>query len=114
MPAITSPRGRTLRAGAVLIACVFALAACKKGDGDAVAKGKDGKDKGPDAIPVEVMAAAKRPIAASYTGTAPLEARGESQVVAKTSRKGRSSAPARCWCAWMPRAPRCRPRRRLR
>ena len=37
MPAITSPRGRTLRAGAVLIACVFALAACKKGDGDAVA-----------------------------------------------------------------------------
>jgi membrane fusion protein (multidrug efflux system) len=31
------------------------------------------------------MAAAKRPIAASYTGTAPLEARGESQVVAKTS-----------------------------
>ena len=85
MPAITSPRGRTLRAGAVLIACVFALAACKKGDGDAVAKGKDGKDKGPDAIPVEVMAAAKRPIAASYTGTAPLEARGESQVVAKTS-----------------------------
>src|SRR4249919_604165 len=79
----TFVHGRPLRAAALLIACALALAACKKGDGDAMAKGKE--DKGPDAIPVEVMAAAKRPIAASYTGTAPLEARGESQVVAKTS-----------------------------
>jgi len=85
MLATVSPRGRVLRAGAFLIASTLALAACHKGgDGDAMAQGKD-KDKGPDAIPVEVMAAAKRPIAASYTGTAPLEARGESQVVAKTS-----------------------------
>ncbi|UHQ18896.1 efflux RND transporter periplasmic adaptor subunit [Lysobacter sp. KIS68-7] len=84
MPATSSSHGRTLRAGALLIACTLALAACHKGgDGDAMAKGKD--DKGPEAIPVEVMAAAKRPIAASYTGTAPLEAKGESQVVAKTS-----------------------------
>ncbi|MGO4549822.1 efflux RND transporter periplasmic adaptor subunit [Lysobacter sp. 2RAF19] len=77
-----SLHGRALRAGVLLIACALALAACNKGDGDAQAKDKD---KGPDAIPVEVMAATKRPIAASYTGTAPLEARGESQVVAKTS-----------------------------
>ena len=84
MPVIASSFGRRSRAGIVLIACVLALAACKKGDGDAVAKDKEG-DKGPEAIPVEVMAAAKRPIAASYTGTAPLEAHGESQVVAKTS-----------------------------
>jgi membrane fusion protein (multidrug efflux system) len=85
MPVTVSPRGRVLRAGAFLIASTLALAACHKGgDGDAMAQGKD-KDKGPEAIPVEVMAAAKRPIAASYTGTAPLEARGESQVVAKTS-----------------------------
>ncbi len=83
MSANVSIHGRALRAGALLIACALALAACKKGDGDAQAKAKD--DKGPDAIPVEVMAATKRPIAASYTGTAPLEARGESQVVAKTS-----------------------------
>ena len=85
MSANAIPHGRTLRAGTLLIACVLALAACNKGEGDAMAKGKDGKDKGPDAIPVEVMAAAKRPIAASYTGTAPLEARAESQVIAKTS-----------------------------
>src|SRR5688572_804080 len=85
MSAIASLHGRTLRAGALLLVCALALAACKKGDGDAMAKDKDGKDKGPEAVPVEVMAAAKRPIAASYTGTAPLEARGESQVIAKTS-----------------------------
>ncbi|MUV14817.1 efflux RND transporter periplasmic adaptor subunit [Noviluteimonas gilva] len=84
MSANASVHGRALRAGAFLIACTLALAACKKGDGDAQAKAKEG-DKGPEAIPVEVMAASKRAIAASYTGTAPLEARGESQVVAKTS-----------------------------
>jgi len=85
MLATVSPRGRVLRAGAFLIASTLALSACHKGgDGDAMAQGED-TDKGPEAIPVEVMATAKRPIAASYTGTAPLEARGESQVVAKTS-----------------------------
>ena len=83
MSANASLHGRTLRAGALLIACALALAACKKGDGDAQAKAKE--DKGPEAIPVEVVAASKRPSAASDTGTAPLEARGESQVVAKTS-----------------------------
>lgn len=86
MSVLASPRGRAFQAGAVLIACALALAACKKGgEADAMAKGKDGADKGPEAVPVEVAAASRRPIAASYTGTAPLEARGESQVVAKTS-----------------------------
>jgi membrane fusion protein (multidrug efflux system) len=36
-------------------------------------------------VPVEVAVVANRPIAASYTGTAPLEPRSEAQVVAKTS-----------------------------
>jgi membrane fusion protein (multidrug efflux system) len=61
---------------------VALLGGCKKGDGDAQAKEAN---KGPDAIPVEVAAVARRPISASYSGTAPLEALGESQVVAKTS-----------------------------
>ena len=67
-----------------IAACLAAalLGGCKKGDGDAQAKDAN---KGPDAIPVEVAAVARRPVAASYSGTAPLEARGESQVVAKTS-----------------------------
>ena len=86
MPVSAPTRGRAHRAGVLLIACALALAACKKGgEGDAMAKGKDGADKGPEAVPVEVVAVSRRPIAASYTGTAPLDARGESQVVAKTS-----------------------------
>jgi membrane fusion protein, multidrug efflux system len=86
MPVSAPTRGRAIRAGVLLIACALALAACKKGgEGDAMAQGKDGADKGPEAVPVEVVAVSRRPIAASYTGTAPLDARGESQVVAKTS-----------------------------
>jgi len=69
---------------ASLILCVLVLAGCKGGDGEAKAKAGE-EPKGPDAVPVEVVKAALRPIAASYTGTAALEPRGESQVVAKTS-----------------------------
>ena len=68
----------------LILLLATAVAACKKGNGDAEAKEGD-KDKGPEAVPVEVVAVARRPIAASYAGTAPLEARAESQVVAKTS-----------------------------
>lgn len=67
----------------LLVSAVLALGACKKG-GNADAA-KDGADKGPEAVPVEVAKVARRPIAASYSGTAPLEARADSQVVAKTS-----------------------------
>ncbi|MHB8911255.1 MAG: efflux RND transporter periplasmic adaptor subunit [Lysobacter sp.] len=67
-----------------LLPCLLALAACKGGgNGDAEAKADE--KKGPEAVPVEVARASRRAIAASYTGTAPLEARAESQVIAKTS-----------------------------
>lgn len=51
------------------------------------ASGKEGKDgdKKPEAVPVEVVSVGRQSIAASYAGTANLEAPGESQVVAKTS-----------------------------
>lgn len=50
------------------------------------AEGKDGKKKNEEKpIPVEVAQVAKRPIQASYHGTAALEAPNEAQVVAKTS-----------------------------
>jgi membrane fusion protein (multidrug efflux system) len=71
---------------AVLLGCL-AIAGCKGGP-DAQAKDKDGdkkEAKAQEAVPVEVVAVTNRPVAASYSGTAPLEARGESQVVAKTS-----------------------------
>ncbi len=66
----------------LLLAVVMVLGGCKRGGGDAQAKDEA---KGPEAVPVEVAPVTHRPIAASYSGTAPLEARGESQVVAKTS-----------------------------
>jgi membrane fusion protein (multidrug efflux system) len=65
-----------------LVCATLAMGGCKRGaEGDAQAK----EAKGPEAVPVEVAAATHRPIAASYSGTAALEARGESQVIAKTS-----------------------------
>lgn len=84
-PGASRRPGATWLLGPLLLGMLL-LGACKKGgEGDAQANGKDGANKGPEAIPVEITAASRRPIAASYTGTAPLEARGESQVIAKTS-----------------------------
>ena len=67
--------GRSRRLAPLLLCLVIpgvlALGACGKGPG------RDGKaaeaTKAPEAVPVEVAAVARRPIAASYTGTAPLE-----------------------------------------
>src|SRR5687768_3330354 len=84
LPISSFSRGQRYRVGVLLLGCVLALGACKKG-GEGEAEAKNGEAKGPEAIPVEVVPAARRAIAASYTGTAPLEARGEAQVVAKTS-----------------------------
>lgn len=72
---------RSLGMGVLL--CSLVLAGCKPGGEDAKAKEQDKKAQ--EAVPVEAVAVSNRAIAASYTGTAPLEARGESQVVAKTS-----------------------------
>lgn len=81
--AARAPRvGSRYLVSTLLLAALVALSGCKKG-GEAQAKEKE--DKGPEAVPVEVVAVARRPIAASYSGTAPLEARAESQVVAKSS-----------------------------
>ena len=81
-----SATGRALRPLPALafVAClaVAALGGCSKGDGEAGAKDAS---KGPDAIPVEVTAVARRPISASYSGTAPLEARGEATVTARAA-----------------------------
>ena len=85
-PAMSPRSGRfgpVARTG--FLALVMALAACKGGKPDPGKDGADAADKGPEAVPVEVATAARRSIAASYMGTAPLEARAESQVVAKTS-----------------------------
>lgn len=68
-----------------MLPCLLLLAACKGQGGAGEAQAKEGKDKGPEAVPVEVAKASRRAVAASYTGTAPLEPVAESQVIAKTS-----------------------------
>ncbi|MBN8262985.1 MAG: efflux RND transporter periplasmic adaptor subunit [Xanthomonadales bacterium] len=87
--AATSRPGRILPLALLAVALALGVTACKVKTGDGKDEGgKDGKeqaDKAPEAVPVEVAKAERRSIAASYMGTAPLEARGEAQVVAKTS-----------------------------
>lgn len=64
------------------------LAACggASEDGDtAKGPGKEGEKNAEKPVPVEIAQVAKRPIQASYHGTAALEAPNEAQVVAKTS-----------------------------
>lgn len=73
------------RVALLALSCALALTACKGGGGAGEAQAKAGEQKAPDAVPVEVALASRRAISASYTGTAPLEPRAESQVVAKTS-----------------------------
>ena len=76
-----------LRLALVPVLCsLLVLSACKGGGPTPEAQAKNGDaPKEPDAIPVEVAKVTHRPVAASYSGTAALEALGESQVVAKTS-----------------------------
>lgn len=87
--AATPRSGRILPLALLAVALAMGMTACKVKTGDGKDEGgKDGKeqaDKAPEAVPVEVAKAERRSIAASYMGTAPLEARGEAQVVAKTS-----------------------------
>ena len=82
------PSGRSyLRLALVpVLTGLLVLSACKGGGPTPEAEAKNGEaSKEQDAVPVEVAKVSHRPIAASYSGTAALEALGESQVVAKTS-----------------------------
>ncbi len=73
-----------LRACGSLLVCALLLSGCKGGAAGADAAGKgDAEEK--EAVTVEVAPVETRSMAASYTGTAPLEASVEAQVVAKTS-----------------------------
>lgn len=68
---------------AALSASLTLLVACGGPGQGPAPEGAAEADAAP--VPVEVAAAEHRPMAASYTGTAALEAPGEAQVVAKTS-----------------------------
>jgi membrane fusion protein, multidrug efflux system len=87
MPAIPA-QGASRRARlrtALLVACIVVLSACNRGGGDGDGPGAEAEQKETEAVAVEVAVAGRRPIAASYSGTAPLEPRAEAMVVAKTS-----------------------------
>ena len=97
MSPFPTPRRRpsALQIGVLALAlAALTLSGCKSGDagesgkdgGDEVKLDKDGKPiPKVDAVPVEVAKVARKPISASYSGTANLDAPGEAQVVAKTS-----------------------------
>ena len=78
-------RRNGLRFAALALVIATALVACKGGEGKPAEGEAQAKQAETESIPVEVVKAAQRPIAASYTGTAALEPLAESQVVAKTS-----------------------------
>ncbi len=92
-----TPKNRlsaNLRLGLLAVAlAAVALSGCKTAKDKEGADGaeqvkldKDGKPEAKaDAVPVEVALVARKPISASYSGTANLDAPGEAQVVAKTS-----------------------------
>jgi membrane fusion protein, multidrug efflux system len=99
---VSAPRSRRHLVSALALALI--LTGCGGGKGDEAAdakdskaektaeaakdapEGKGGKKKNEEKpVPVEVAQVAKRPIQASYHGTAALEAPNEAQVVAKTS-----------------------------
>jgi len=84
MSRLFSMPGRTGSCAAALLVTTLLLGGCKAG-GEAAKVGAPDGQQASDAVPVEVAKATHRAIAASYTGTASLEARAESQVVAKTS-----------------------------
>lgn len=72
------------RVAALALPCLLLLVACGGGNPEQD-KGKTDGEKVVEAVSVEVAAVTQQPMAGSYTGTAPLEAPVESQVVAKTS-----------------------------
>ena len=78
----TVPAGLRIAAAALVLTTV--VAACKGPGADGAPPAKTDA-AAVDATPVEVVAVGRRGIAASYAGTAALEPRAESQVVAKTS-----------------------------
>lgn len=84
-PTFLSGRRSGICAAALLISTSLLLGGCAAGPNSEAKAAETKEEKKVDAVPVEVAVAIHRAVAASYTGTAALEPRAESQVVAKTS-----------------------------
>lgn len=84
-PTLLSGHRSGICAAALLISTSLLLGGCAAGPNSEAKAAETKEEKKVDAVPVEVAVASNRAVAASYTGTAALEPRAESQVVAKTS-----------------------------
>jgi len=71
---------KLFRAGTAAFACVLLLSACQQGN--EVPEEQTGEDETPP-VPVETSAPVRGDIFATYTGTAPIEAFAEADVIAK-------------------------------
>jgi membrane fusion protein, multidrug efflux system len=71
-----------MRTSVLMLVLISALAACGKGPGEG---NKEGESSAEATIPVEAATATRKPITASYSGTAALEPENQAQVVAKAS-----------------------------
>lgn len=84
---VLSRTQRVLTSGILGLAIVLGVGCSGGGesatDKPATAKKEDKREEQP--VPVDTALAVRQGITASYSGTAPLEAKGEAQVVAKTS-----------------------------
>ncbi len=67
------------RIGSAALVCVFLLSACQQGD---PGEDEEEEDETPP-VPVETTVPIRGDIDATYTGTAPIEAFAEANVVAK-------------------------------
>lgn len=83
-PTLLHGRTGTCVAALLLTTCLL-LPGCKSGEASAAREADKKEEKAAEAVSVEIARASRRAVAASYTGTAALEPRAESQVVAKTS-----------------------------
>lgn len=73
---------KLLRIGSTAFACVLLLSACQQGTD--VEDEQAGEDEAPP-VPVETSAPVRGDIYATYTGTAPIEALAEADVIAKVA-----------------------------
>ena len=71
---------KLFRVGSIAFACVLLLSACQQGD-DVEGEQTDEEETPP--VPVEVSTPVRGDIFATYTGTAPIEAFAEADVIAK-------------------------------
>ena len=74
---------KLFRVGSTAVACLLLLAACQQG-GDSEVENTEEEEETPP-VPVETSVPVRGDIFATYTGTAPIEAVAEADVIAKVA-----------------------------